>query len=142
MAYRVRWEGHGVYRRFYGTVSPSDLKAACLEIAADPRYENIRYVLSDFLEAQPVPDFTEREAAALLRLELNMFFDSPDIVNAAVASDDKVLACVPYAASARLAPCPFGVFSSVAEARNWIAANPRLAWLGNTQASGQNLSHA
>jgi hypothetical protein len=126
MPYRVRWEGHGVYRRFYGTVSAQDVRNACDEIASDPRYDDIRYVLSDFLEASPA--LSEHEARALAQLERVRFFDNPDVVNAVIATNPRLFGCIPYLETADRSPCPIATFSAVSDARNWIAANPRLQW--------------
>ena len=139
MPYRVRWEGHGVYRRFYGAVSADDVKNACDEIAADPRYEDIRYVLSDFLEASPT--LTDQEAHSLAQLERSRFFNSPDVVNAVVAGEPSVVECVPYLGAADQAPCPIALFDDVSDARHWIAANPRLAWFGRSSVADAGLTH-
>ena len=141
MPYRVRWEGHGVYRRFYGTLSAQDIRNACEEIAADPRHDDIRYVLSDFLEASPA--LSDQEARALKQLERVRFFDNPDVVNAVIATNPRLFGCIPYLESADRAPCPIAHFTAVSEARNWVAANPRLSWFRGTRESHRSpsLSH-
>ena len=136
MACRIRWEGHGVYRRFYGTVTASDFRSACEEISNDPRFDDIRYVISDFVEAQP--GFGEQELRELAHLERRRFFASPDIVNAIVADDRRILGCVPYIEDLHRAPCPTAVFATVDDARHWIAGNPRLYWL-RRQAGAEQL---
>ena len=128
MPYRIRWEGHGVYRRFFGVVTVQDFMDAYREITSDVRYEGIRYIISDFLEAQRSPDTTAKHVAAFADLERRKFYSSPDIVNAAVATDEKILEDLRYFESLNVSPYPSGVFSTVAEARKWIASNPRLGW--------------
>ena len=53
MPYKLRWEGHGVYRRFFGVVSSAEFREAHVEMTGDLRYECIRYIISDYLEAEP-----------------------------------------------------------------------------------------
>lgn len=129
MPYRIRWEGHGVYRRFFGVVTAKDFKDAYDEIVNDIRYDGIRYVISDFLEAQRSPDVSERDVEAFAEHERRKYYSSPDIVNATVATDDGILAHLRYFEATKLSPYPVGIFSTVAEARKWIAANPRLGWI-------------
>ena len=47
MPYRLRWEGHGVYRRFFGVISAAEFLGAYQEMIGDLRYEGIRYIISD-----------------------------------------------------------------------------------------------
>jgi len=128
MPYRLRWEGHGVYRRFFGVISAAEFLGAYEEMVADLRYEGIRYVISDYLDAQPGPDLTERDLKAFAELERLRFYDSPDHVQAMVATDPKTLAYVRYYESLRVSPYCMGTFTTVAAAREWIASNPRLGW--------------
>jgi len=106
MPYRLRWEGHGVYRRFFGKVSSIEFRKAYEEMKDDLRYECTRYIISDFLEAEP----------------------GPDIVHATVGSGEPMLAHVRYFESMPLAPYPEATFETVQDARRWIASNPRPAW--------------
>jgi hypothetical protein len=128
MPYRVRWEGHGVYRRFFGIVSPQDFKDAYEEITSDVRYQGVRYIISDYLEAQWSPAATEHEVSDFAALERRKFYSDPDIVNASVATDLGILEHIRYYESLNVSPYPSGVFSTVADARKWIASNPRLGW--------------
>jgi len=128
MPYRIRWEGHGVYRRFFGIITQAEFREAYAEMCSDIRYEGIRYIISDYLEGQPGPDITERELRAQAKLERLRFYDSPDTVQAMVATDPKTVAYVLYYESLRVSPYCLGHFATVAEARHWIASNPRRGW--------------
>jgi len=125
MAYRIRWEGHGVYRRFFGTISASEFLDAYKEMSSDVRFEFVRYIVTDFLEARKNADVDERDAKAFAALERLNFYSAPNIVNAAVATDAEILAHLRYFESLNLSPYPLGIFSTVAEARAWVASNPR-----------------
>ena len=129
MPYRIRWEGHGVYRRFFGVITQAEFRDAYAEMCSDIRYEGIRYIISDYLEGQPGPDITERELRAQAKLERLRFYDSPDTVQAMVATDPKTVDYVRYYESLHVSPYCLGHFSTVAEARQWIAGNPRTGWI-------------
>ena len=130
MPYRIRWEGHGVYRRFFGILTLAEFREAYEEMCSDVRYEGIRYIISDYLECQPGADITKRDLKAFAKLERLRFYDSPDTVQAMVATDPKTLAYVRYYESLRVSPYCLEDFATVADARHWIASNPRLGWSG------------
>jgi hypothetical protein len=125
MPYRIRWEGHGVYRRFFGVVTRADFHGACEEMCADVRYEDIRYIISDYLEARVAPDLGEQDLKAFAKLERRRYCDNPDIVQAMVAMDPKIVAYLRYYESLGVSPCCVQDFSTVEDARHWIASHPR-----------------
>jgi len=97
-------------------------------MTGDLRYECTRYIISDYLEAEPGPDLTDTflgRAEQLARLEYDC---GPDIVHATVANGEKMLAHVLQFESLPLAPYPEATFATISEARRWIASNPRPAW--------------
>ena len=128
MPYRIRWEGHGVYRRFFGVITLAEFREANKEMRSDVRYEGIRYIISDYLEAQPAPDITERDLKAYAQRERLHFYDSPDTVQAIVATDPKNVTYARYYESLGVSPYCLADFATVAEARKWIASSPRLRW--------------
>jgi len=129
MPYRIRWEGHGVYRHFFGVITLAEFQGAYEEMCSDLRYPYARYIISDYLEGQPGPDITERELKAFAELEWLRFYDSPDTVQANVATDSKTVAYAKYYESLCISPHCMRNFATVAEARQWIASNPRLGWI-------------
>jgi len=126
--YRLRWEGHGVYRRFFGVVSSAEFGAAHAEMTGDLRYECIRYIISDYREAEPGPDLTDTFLGRVEQLERLEYDHGPDIVHATVSAGEKMLAHIRYFESLPLAPYPEATFAALADARGWIASNPRPAW--------------
>ena len=128
MPYVLRWEGHGVYRRFIGEVTSAEFREAYLEMTADLRYEGIRYIISDYLDASPGRDLTETFVGRLEQLARLQYECGPDIVHATVAGGERMLAHVGCFESLPLAPYPEGTFATVAQARLWISGNPRPAW--------------
>ena len=104
MPYRIRWEGHGVYRRFFGVITLAEFREANKEMRSDVRYEGIRYIISDYLEAEPAPNITERDLKAYARQERVHFFGSPDIVQAIVTTDPKNVTLARYYESLGISP--------------------------------------
>jgi hypothetical protein len=129
MPYRLRWEGHGVYRRFFGEVTAAEFLRAYDEMTSDLRFDGIRYIISDYVECQPGPDLTKRDLKAFAELERRRFHDSPDTVQAMVATDPRTLEYVRYYESLGVSPYCMRSFQTVAEARRWIASNPRAGWI-------------
>ena len=128
MPCRIRWEGHGVYRRFYGVITLAEFREANREMRSDVRYEGIRYIISDYLEAQAAPDITERDLKAYAERERLYFLSSPDTVHAILATDPKTVALARYYESLGVSPYCVADFTTVADARGWIASNPRRRW--------------
>ena len=126
MPYLLRWEGHGVYRCFVGVITLTVFREATHEMRSDVRYDGIRYIISDYLEAEPGPDITERELRAHAEFERLHFYDSPDTVQAIVATDRKTVEYARYYQSLGVSPYCLADFPTVAEARQWVASNPRL----------------
>jgi hypothetical protein len=129
MPYRIRWEGHGVYRRFFGVITLAEFREANKEMRSDVRYEGIRYIISDYLEAEPAPNITERDLKAYARQERVHFFGSPDIVQAIVTTDPKNVTLARYYESLGISPYCTADFATVADARAWLASNPRRGWM-------------
>jgi hypothetical protein len=127
VTYRIRWEGHGVYRRFFDVVSATAFREAYEEMVRDLRYGGTRYIISDYLDAEPGSDLTDTFIVRVEQLARLQYGSGPDIVHATVATGD-MLAHVRSHEALPLAPYPEATFSSVAAARQWIVANPRPAW--------------
>jgi len=128
MPYRIRWEGHGVYRRFFGVITLAEFREANKEMRTDVRHEGIRYIISDYLEAQPAPDISERDLRTYAELERLYFYSSPDTVQAIVATDPKTVTFARYYESLGVSPYCVADFATVDDARCWIASNPRRGW--------------
>jgi len=126
--YKLRWEGRGVYRWFFGVVSSAEFREAYAEMTRDLRYQCIRYIISDYLEAEPGPDLTDTFVGRVEQLARLEYESGPDIVHATVPNGEKMLEHVRYFESLPLAPYPEATFATIAEARRWIASNPRPAW--------------
>ncbi len=127
MAYRLRWEGHGVYRRFFDEVSAGEFREAYEEMTSDLRYSSTRYIISDYLDARPGADLTDSFIGRVERLARIQYDSGPDIVHATIATGDMLVHVGCYE-TLPLAPYPEATFTKVKDARRWVAGNPRPAW--------------
>lgn len=127
MAYRLRWEGHGVYRRFFDVVSAMEFREAFEEMTRDIRYDSTRYIISDYLDAEPGADLTDTFVGRVEQLARRQYGNGPDIVHATVATGDMLVHVRSYEALP-LAPFPEATFATVHDARQWVSGNPRPAW--------------
>jgi hypothetical protein len=50
MPHELLWEKDGVHKRFWGDMSGRELADSVEEVAAHPRFDDISFVLNDFLE--------------------------------------------------------------------------------------------
>lgn len=50
MAHKITWEPKGVYRRFNGIVTGEEILESNLTLQANPRFDEINYVLNDFTQ--------------------------------------------------------------------------------------------
>ena len=52
MPFTIAWEPSGTYTRFTGEVAGEEIIAHSGELQGDARFDTIRYVIADFLEAE------------------------------------------------------------------------------------------
>jgi hypothetical protein len=109
-------------------VSSVEFREAYEEMTHDLRYEYIRHIISDYLEAEPGPDLTATFVGRIEQLSRLKYDLGPDIVHATVANSEAMMTHVGSFESLPMAPYPEATFATVASARRWIANNPRPAW--------------
>lgn len=56
MAWELVWEPGGVWRRFTGTVDTAEILQSIEAVQRDPRFDDLRYSLNDFLGVTNVDD--------------------------------------------------------------------------------------
>lgn len=128
MPYTLHWEPEGVLRRFHGRVTVAERQASLAAICADPRFDRLRYAITDYLE---VSDFggTAEDNQEIAALHVAPLITNPVIVIAAVATHPAVLAGIAhFQALGFIGDQPYQVFATLAEARAWIARQPRPAF--------------
>jgi hypothetical protein len=122
MPYEISWESQGVYRRYFGDVSAGERHASLDAICSDPRFDSLRYTITDYLDVgvyeQSIED-TELVAAKHIGPSLS----NPRIVVAAVAARPDIIEAIEHFITLGMTDLPYRIFSSVDAARQWIASN-------------------
>lgn len=120
MPYRLTWEPQGVCRTYFGDVSIAERRASFDAISADPRFDELRYVVTDYLAVQAY-EVTPEATAEIAAMHIGPLFTNPDILIVAVATRPDVLAAINEFRSYGFTLAPYQVFATMAEARAWIA---------------------
>jgi len=89
--YEVEWRDNGVYWKYYGDISGSEIIEVSQLIYGDPRFTEIKYKLVDFLDIYSV-DLSKAEAAIIVKLHKAAALSNRSIENAVVACSNGELA--------------------------------------------------
>lgn len=122
MPYKIIWEAQGVIKHFSGQVDSEELLRAGTDTEADPRFDNYRYVINDFLEctgfsiASPVVD----EIAAI---DWAASRANSRIRIAVVATAPEIIEVTRQYAASPLNVYTTRIFPTMAEARAWLASS-------------------
>ena len=120
MPYRIAWEPVGVYRTYYGDVPGSERRKSLEEICGDPRFDSLRYAITDFLAAENLGEST-LAALEVAALNIGPLMTNPTIILAAVAVDPSHREYVERVRSHGFIKAPYEIFPTSALARLWIA---------------------
>jgi hypothetical protein len=122
MGYTLIWEPRGVVKRFFGHVTGQQLYKAGLDTEGDARFDDYRYVINDFLECTEfsVPYEIVEEIAAV---DGAAAIVNPNIRIAVVAKLPEILAAVTQYSASSMHPYATRVFSTLADARAWLASD-------------------
>ncbi len=119
MSYELTWEQRGVVKRFFGSVTNDELMQSVIETERDARFDDIRYVINDFLactecliETRTVDEVAAIDSVAALtnsRIHIAIVTNLPEIV----------------AAAKQYAESPINVyttriFATLKDARTWL----------------------
>ena len=121
MPFEIIWEGDGVYRRYHGNVTIDERRRSFDLICADPRFDDLRYAITDYLAVERY-EITPRATEEIAAMHVGALHTNPRIVIAAVAVDTAVIEAIEHFISLRFISQPYRIFSSVCEARSWVAA--------------------
>jgi hypothetical protein len=126
MPYLTEWKDKGYYIKYSGRVSTDDVIQASVDIQGDPRFDNLRYIISDYLDI----DILEYDADNFKeKISYHAFINAaasrsnPQIKRAVVATDKTVLSFADIyknKSSEVDTPWEFSTFSSVDEAYKWV----------------------
>ncbi len=132
MPYSNVWESRGVCTRFSGTVSAGEYVRSAEEICADPRFDDLRFVIKDLLaiDAHSI-DLEAIDPIAAIRYGAR--YSNPNIYLILLTADPRLAPLAEPDSSPLLRglyeTC---AFADEAAARRWLAAQPPLTRLGAT----------
>jgi hypothetical protein len=120
MPVELTWESRGVYRRYFGDVTARERYRSFDQICADPRFDDLRYVITDYLAVRSY-EISDDDTPQIAALHVAPMRTNPNIVIAAVVVDEQIIAAIRHFISLRFITQPYEIFSTLPEARAWIA---------------------
>lgn len=120
MGCELHWEARGVVKRYFGHVSSEQLLEPVISTEADVRFDRLRFVINDFLEAQSVA-YTPADIEGIAAHDIGAASVNPDIKVAIVTTLPEVIELVQHYEKASTQAYPTRIFSTMAEARAWVA---------------------
>jgi hypothetical protein len=121
MAYRLVWEHRGVYRQYLGDVTIAERRQSFDAIVSDPRFDDLRYTITDYLDVGAY-EVTPEATAEIAALHTGPFMTNPRIAMAAVVDRAEIVAAIPDFINHRFTTAPYQMFRTLAEARTWTAS--------------------
>lgn len=125
MPIELNWEPNGVCRRYFGRVTIDERRQSFDAICADPRFDDLRYTITDYLDVDDY-EVTSEATAEIAALHIAPMLTNPNIVVAAVAVDARVIAAIEHFIALGFIEQPYRIFATQAAARAWIAE--QLPW--------------
>ena len=118
MAYEIVWEDHGVYWKYSGKVTGSEIVEASTSIYGDPRFISLKYKFVDFLGADSV-DIDKKQLALIAYQHLAAERANPYIKNVILTKAGRKLAG-DFAAFFEKSSWEVRVFTDADEANSWV----------------------
>lgn len=119
MPFELSWEPNGVYRRYFGHVTIAERRQSFDAICADPRFDELRYTITDYLGVEGY-EITPEATAEIAAMHIAPLLTNPNIVIAAVAVDERIVAAIEHFIGLGFITQPYRVFATLAAARAWI----------------------
>lgn len=119
MPYEIVWEPKGAVKRFFGRVSDAEVLQSGLEIECDPRFDNLNFVINDFLacDSFSVSEGTVDEVSAI---DNAAALSNPRIRIAVIATLPEIVAAAEQYAASPLNVYMTRIFAGPADARQWL----------------------
>ncbi len=126
------WEARGVCTHFSGFVTAEEYVRSAEDICADPRFDDLRFVIKDLLAVEDHSiDPQARDPIAAIRYGAR--FTNPNIYLVLLTTDPRLLPFAHPATTSFLHGLyETRAFASADAARRWLSAQPALARRGAT----------
>ncbi len=126
------WENKGVLKRLSGHVSAEEFVHSIEAIQADPRFDDIRYVINDFSQVTS-HELDEDLLQELAAIQYGAQASNPQVRAVYVGlGGDPVLAQLLQSVliGSQRSVYRVALFESLPQARDWLQGEMRLAWRG------------
>jgi hypothetical protein len=120
------WERQGVVIHYWGTVSAADLVKSSQELAAEPAFDELKFIIIDFAD---VSDHGIDEAAIeqIAVIRIGSMMSNPNIRVLLVTTDHRMTALAgSMAAEPFTGTHAIKLFPTMAAAREWLSEQPVL----------------
>lgn len=117
--YEITWEPEGIYWHFSGAVSAAEAKQSNLDVYGNPRFDDIRYQIADFLD---VTSFHADDADLheISTIDGVAAIYSRAVKVALIATDPKVIRLLEaYCQTIAGTPWQARIFHNLEEGRSW-----------------------
>jgi hypothetical protein len=131
MAWVNVWEPRGVCTHFSGFVTTEDYLRSAVDICADPRFDDLRFVIKDLLA---IEDHSIDRAAIepIAAIRYGARYTNPNIYLILLTTDPRLAPLAhPESTSFLRGLYETCAFRDEASARRWLAAQPPLTRLGS-----------
>ena len=120
MPYELDWEARGVLRRYIGHVTIAERRHSFERICADPRFDSLRYTITDYLQVETY-EITGEATEEIAAMHIGPLRTNPRIIIAAVVVDERIIAAIRHLISLNCISVPYRVFSTIRQAWNWVS---------------------
>jgi hypothetical protein len=121
VAYQIHWEEQGAYKEFSGHLTGAELLRSVSLIHGDRRFDDLRYVINDFLAVDTV-EVTEDDVCYIAAIDGAAARSNPNIRIALVVTEAQGTALPMCYAASPWTLFPTRIFHSLDEARSWATA--------------------
>lgn len=120
MPYSTEWTDKGVQWIYTGIVTGTDMLRSNIEVYGDERFDDMRYQLVNFLNAESF-DMTTEEVKEIAYRDKVAARSNPRVNVAVVATNDVIQALTRlYAEYSGSSPWKTELFETVEEAKKWL----------------------
>ena len=132
MACEIVWEHRGVHKRLSGHVSAREFERSVETVQADPRFDEIRYVINDF-SAVTGHGLDEQHLLELAAIQYGAQASNPQVRAVYVGlGGDPVLTQLLQSIliGSQRSVYRVALFETLPQARDWLQGEMRSAWRG------------
>jgi hypothetical protein len=105
---------------FSGHVRPAEITGVFETVCADQRFDTLHYIIADYLKVD-THEVVREDADWIAALDSAHAMWNPRYMHAGVATEPGAVALIRHFLAVSKYPERVGLFSTVAEAREWIA---------------------